>query len=400
MGERSDPGRAASLGPRAMLAAAIDRVRRGEPGATPVAVGLVAIAAIFQTLNGTFLTAGNLTNLGLQMTATGTISLGVIMVLLLGEVDLSVGSVSGLCAVVMTILHVRLGWHPALASVLAIASGAAIGLVHGLMFTKLRMPSFVVTLSGLIGWQGVMIYLLGRQGTINLPFGRGVAWLSEIWLPRWSGWLLVISLSGAHLAAALVRRARRLRAELPIDGLPRTALRSGALAVVMAAAVAVMNADRGVPLTLAVFCGLVIAFDLVLQRTVFGRRMYAVGGNAEAARRAGIDVTRVRILAFVLSSSLAAVGGILAASRLASVNQSSGGSDILLNAIAAAVIGGTSLFGGRGRAYAALLGILVIQSIANGMLLLNVDSSVRFIVTGLVLALTVAIDSLARRGTP
>ncbi|HKE15401.1 MAG TPA: hypothetical protein VKB80_11070, partial [Kofleriaceae bacterium] len=162
----------------------------------------------------------------------------------------------------------------------------------------------------------------------------------------------------------------------------------------------VMNADRGVPLTLAIFCGLVIVLDLVLQRTVFGRRMYAVGGNAEAARRAGIDVTRVRILAFVLSSSLAAVGGILAASRLASVNQSSGGSDILLNAIAAAVIGGTSLFGGRGRAHAALLGILVIQSIANGMLLLNGGSSVRFIVTALVLALTVAIDSFARRATP
>jgi D-xylose transport system permease protein len=160
----------------------------------------------------------------------------------------------------------------------------------------------------------------------------------------------------------------------------------------------VLNADRGVPLTLVIFGGLVVLLDLALRRTVWGRRMYAVGGNAEASRRAGINVTQVRILAFVGASTLAAVGGVLAASRLAAVNQTSGGSDILLNAIAAAVIGGTSLFGGRGRAYAALLGILVIQSITNGMLLLNVDSSVRFMVTGAVLAIAVAIDSLARRG--
>jgi D-xylose transport system permease protein len=160
----------------------------------------------------------------------------------------------------------------------------------------------------------------------------------------------------------------------------------------------VLNADRGVPLTLVIFGGLVVLLDLALHRTVWGRRMYAVGGNAEASRRAGINVTQVRVLAFVGASTLAAIGGVLAASRLAAVNQTSGGSDILLNAIAAAVIGGTSLFGGRGHAYAALLGILVIQSITNGMLLLNVDSSVRFMVTGAVLAIAVAIDSLARRG--
>jgi D-xylose transport system permease protein len=176
------------------------------------------------------------------------------------------------------------------------------------------------------------------------------------------------------------------------------AARSGGLAVLLAAAVLVLNSDRGVPLTLVIFGGLVVVLDLVLRRTVFGRRMYAVGGNAEASRRAGINITQVRLMAFMGAAMLAAVGGILAASRLAAVNQSSGGSDILLNAIAAAVIGGTSLFGGRGRTYAALLGILVIQSITNGMLLLNVNSSVRFMVTGFVLAVAVAIDSLARRG--
>ena len=175
-------------------------------------------------------------------------------------------------------------------------------------------------------------------------------------------------------------------------------LRSAGLAVLLAVAVAVLNSDRGVPLTLVIFGGLVIVVDLVLRRTVFGRRMFAVGGNAEAARRAGINVTRCGCWPFVAASALAGVGGILAASRLAAVNQSSGGSDILLMAIAAAVIGGTSLFGGRGRAHAALLGILVIQSITNGMLLLNVNSSVRFMVTAAVLAVSVAVDSLARRG--
>jgi D-xylose transport system permease protein len=383
---------------RRLLQAGRDRLRRGDLGSAPVAVGLVLIAVIFNALNRHFLSAENLTNLALQMTATGTIALGIIMVLLLGEIDLSAGSVSGLSAVVMTILYVKRGWPPVLAVAVAIGAAALIGLVHGLMVTQLRMPSFVVTLAGLIGWQGLLLYLLGRGGTINLPFDRGVAGLSDTWLPAWLGWLLVLALTGAHLAATVVTRARRQRAGLAVIAAPWVGIRSGALFAVLASAVAVLNSDRGVPLTLVIFGGLVVGLDLILRRTVFGRRMYAVGGNAEAARRAGINVTGVRIAAFVAASGLAAVGGVLAASRLAAVNQSSGGSDILLNAIAAAVIGGASLFGGRGRAYAALLGILVIQSITNGMLLLDVDSSVRFMVTAAVLVVAVAVDSLARRG--
>jgi D-xylose transport system permease protein len=284
------------------------------------------------------------------------------------------------------------------AVVVAILAGAAIGTVHGLMLTKLNMPSFVATLAGLSSWLGLMLYLLGQKGTINLPFDRGIATLSNTWLPHWLGWLLVVLVALAHLGATLFTRARRAAADLPVLAMPWVVVRSGGLAVLLAIAVGVLNSDRGVPLILVIFGGLVVALDLVLRRTVFGRRMYAVGGNAEAARRAGINVTQVRLLAFMAASSLAAAGGILAASRLAAVNQSSGGSDILLNAIAAAVIGGTSLFGGRGRTYAALLGILVIQSIANGMTLLNVNSSIRFMVTGGVLALTVAVDSIARRG--
>ncbi|MGI5132044.1 sugar ABC transporter permease [Pseudonocardia sp. CA-107938] len=378
--------------------AARDRLRRGDLGSLPVAVGLVLIAIVFSALNGHFLSAENLTNLALQMAATGTIALGIVLVLLLGEIDLSVGSVSGLAAVVMTLLYTQQGWNPVLAVLGALVTGAVIGLLHGLMRTKLAMPSFVVTLAGLIGWLGLMLFLLGKAGTINLPFDRGIALLSDTWLPAWLGWALIVVLAGTHLASGLVTRRMRVAADLPVPSTAWVLARSAGLAVLLAAGVVVLNADRGVPLTLVIFGGLVVVLDLALRRTVWGRRMYAVGGNAEASRRAGINVTQVRVLAFVGASTLAAVGGVLAASRLAAVNQTSGGSDILLNAIAAAVIGGTSLFGGRGRAYAALLGILVIQSITNGMLLLNVDSSVRFMVTGAVLAVAVAIDSLARRG--
>ncbi|MEV4123523.1 sugar ABC transporter permease [Nocardia sp. NPDC049707] len=384
--------------PRGLTDALADRLRRGDVGAMPVAVGLVIIAVVFDRLNAHFLSAENLTNLALQMAATGTIALGIVLVLLLGEIDLSAGSVSGLTAVVMTQLYVHHGWNPVFAIFAALAVGATIGLLHGVMRTKLNMPSFVVTLAGLIGWQGLMLYLLGKEGTVNLPFDRGIAKISDTWLLPWLAWLLVAVLAGGHLIASLLTRRQRVRAELTVSAPAWIAVRSGGLALLLAATVLVLNSDRGVPLTLVIFGGLILAVDLVLRRTVFGRRIYAVGGNAEAARRAGINVTWVRIAAFIGCSALATVGGILAASRLVAVNQSSGGSDILLNAIAAAVIGGTSLFGGRGRAYAALLGILVIQSITNGMLLLNVDSSVRFMVTGTVLAVAVAIDSVARRG--
>ncbi|WP_141718080.1 sugar ABC transporter permease [Nocardia altamirensis] len=383
---------------RGLVDAGLDRLRRGEVGSVPVAIGLVIIAVVFYRLNAHFLSAENLTNLALQMAATGTIALGIVLVLLLGEIDLSAGSVSGLTAVVMTLLYVRHGWNTVFAVLAAIAVGAAIGLLHGLMRTMLSMPSFVVTLAGLIGWQGLMLYLLGKEGTVNLPFDRGIATISDTWLPAVLGWLLVALLAGGHLAASLVTRHQRVGAGLDASTPVWIVVRSGSLAALLGGVVLVLNTDRGVPLTLVIFGGLVLVVGLILRRTVFGRRIYAVGGNAEAARRAGINVTGIRIAAFVGCSALATLGGILAASRLVAVNQSSGGSDILLNAIAAAVIGGTSLFGGRGRAYAALLGILVIQSITNGMLLLNVDSSVRFMVTGAVLAISVAIDSVARRG--
>ncbi|MFI6597983.1 sugar ABC transporter permease [Nonomuraea sp. NPDC050536] len=377
---------------------AVERLRQGDVGAWPVVGGLVAIAIVFSLLNDRFLAPVNLTTLALQMAATGTISLGIIMVLLLGEIDLSAGSVSGLCATIMTILHVKQGWNPLLAILAALVIGAAIGFLHGLMLTKLRMPSFVVTLAGLMGWLGLLLYLLREGGTINLPFTGFISKLSDTWLPGWLSWGLVVLLVLLSGGSSLLARRARLSAGLPVTPVWWLLVRTGGLAVLLGAVVLIMSADRGVPLLLIIFGGLVVIFDLILRNTTFGRHIYAVGGNAEAARRAGINVVRIRILAFMLASALATAGGILAASRLSAVNQASGGSDILLMAIAAAVIGGTSLFGGRGRAYDALLGVLVIQAITNGMFLLSVDSSVRFMVTAAVLALAVAIDSVARRG--
>jgi len=368
-------------------------------GVTPVVAGLAVITVTFGVLNEHFLSPENLTNLMLQMAATGTISLGIILVLLLGEIDLSAGSVSGLAAVVMTILSVRHHLPVGVAILLALLAGCAIGVLHGVLFTRFGMPSFVVTLAGLIGWQGLLLYLLGRGGTINLPFTGFVAKLSDTWLPGWLSGAIGIAAVGVWAGATVLQRRLRTQAGLGNPPWWRAAAPIAAVAVVLAAGVAVLSADRGVPLLLVIFASLVVIFDLVLRHTVIGQRIFAVGGNAEAARRAGINVDGVRVLAFAGCSMLAALGGILAASRLAAVNQSSGGSDILLMAIAAAVIGGASLFGGRGRTYAALLGILVIQAITNGMLLLNVDSSIRYMVTAGVLAVAVAIDSLARKAS-
>lgn len=372
-------------------------MKRLGAGVSPVILALIVIAAVFGSLNQHFLSPENLTNLALQLTATGTIALGIVMVLLLGEIDLSAGSVSGLAAVVMSLLSVKHGVPVGLALAIAIIAALAIGLLHGALFTLLGMPSFVVTLAGLIGWQGVLLYALGDLGGINLSFDGFVARLADTWLPQWLSLLLLASGLGVWLVSALTGRRLRLQAGLAVASLLRTVVPVAATGAVCGAAVVTLGQDRGVPLLLLIFVALVVGFDLLLRHTVVGRRIFAVGGNVEAARRAGVNITAIRLLAFGLCSVLAAVGGILAASRLAAVNQNSGGSDVLLMAIAAAVIGGTSLFGGRGHTYSALLGVLVIQSISNGMLLLDTDSSVRYMVTAAVLVSAVAIDSLARK---
>ena len=374
------------------------RLRAGELGSWPVAIGLVVIWVVFTTLNSNFLTPQNLYNLALQIAATGAISVGVVLVLLLGEIDLSVGSVSGLAGATLAALTVRNDYSPVTGMIIVILMCAVIGAGHGLIVTKIGVPSFVVTLAGLIGWQGLQLKVLGPQGTINFPYEGLIAKITHTALTPVAGWLLAIGVVGAYVAAVLVERRRRQAAGLPVRSVQQAGIRIAALAIGVAATVAVLNAWRGVPVALLVLVGLVVAFDLILRRTRYGRAIFAIGGNVEASRRAGINVDAIRISVFALASALAAVGGILFASRTYSVGQQSGGSDVLLLAIAAAVIGGTSLFGGRGSTYSALLGSLVIGSITSGMLLLQLGSAERFMITAAVLLAAVIVDSLSRRG--
>ncbi len=371
------------------------RFVQGDLGELRVIIGLAVIWAIFQSQEDRFLSATNLTNLLLQITAIGLVSVGVVLVLLLGEIDLSVGAVSGLCAAVMGVLSVKHGWSPYLAIAAAVLVGTAIGMFQGSVFTQFGVPSFVVTLAGLLAWQGAQLEVLGTTGTINLTDPK-ITGLTSTFYDGATGWAIAIVGFAVYAAVALAGWRRKMAAGLRAQPLGALLLRLALAAVAIVVAVAVLNDDRGVPLAALIFVGFVIFFQFVTTKTTFGRHIYAVGGNAEAARRAGIKVRRIRVVVFMIASSMAAVGGIMAASRLLAVNQSSGAGDFLLLAIAGPVIAGTSLFGGRGSVWTALLGALVIGSISNGMDLLALESSVKFMVTGAVLLIAVVIDALAR----
>jgi D-xylose transport system permease protein len=376
--------------------AVLQRVAQGELGSLRVLLGLVVIWTIFTLANDRFLTSTNLVNLSLQIAATGMISIGVVLVLLLGEIDLSVAIVSGLCAAIMAVLVEQHGW-PAVPGIAAgIAAGAAIGLFQGTVATRFGIPSFVVTLAGLIGWQGALLWVLGSTGTVNIT-NPAIVDLAGTFYTGATAWIIAAVVVAAFALASLAARRRRLAAGLVAAAPLVVAVRVAAVALVAFGTVAVLDQDRGLPLALVILIGFVVIFDFIVRRTRFGRHVLAVGGNAEAARRAGIRINRVRVMVFVLASSLAACGGILFASRLLAVNQSSGGSDLLLLAIAGPVIAGTSLFGGRGTVWAALLGGLVIGSISNGMDLLALPSSTKFMVTGGVLLAAVVVDAAARQ---
>jgi D-xylose transport system permease protein len=373
------------------------RLRQGELGTLPVIVGIAVIWAIFWVANDRFLTPQNLTNLFLQLVSTGTIALGVVLVLLLAEIDLSVGAVSGFTAAVMAVLNVKQGW-PGWAAILAgLATGAIIGAIQGFWVTRFRIPAFVVTLAGFLSWTGALLLVLGETGTVNLN-DKTITGLTSTFFVPLDAWLLAVVVIAVYAGAKLWERRKRVAAGLPVMPMQFLVTRLVVIGVALLATAAVLAADRGLPLALVIFIALVVLVDLMINRTRFGRHVLAVGGNAEAARRAGIRVDNVRLVVFTLASTLAAAGGVMGASRLFAVNQSSGAADTTLNAIAAAVIGGTSLFGGRGSAYSALLGGLVIISIQNGMNLLGVASSTKFIVTGLVLLLAATVDALSRRG--
>ncbi|MDN4613647.1 sugar ABC transporter permease [Leifsonia sp. F6_8S_P_1B] len=374
------------------------RVRGGDLGSLPVVVGLAVIWAVFQVLNPSFLSANNLVNLTLQCAAIGTISIGVVLVLLLGQIDLSVGSVSGVAAAILGVGFTQLHWPLAVTVIAAILSGAVIGLLYGLLFTRFGVPSFIITLAGLLGFLGLQLWILGPNSSINIPFDSWIVqFAQQTFLPPWAAYALAVLGAFGMFWTDWRRNARRRRAGLSEGSMALVLIKSGLLLVGLCLSAWYLSTDRGTGAMFVFFVVLVVVMNYLLTRTRWGRSVYAVGGSVEAARRAGVRVNRVFISVFVLCSTFAAVGGLLAAARLASVGAGSGGTDTNLNAIAAAVIGGTSLFGGRGSAWSALLGILVIQSISNGLTLLNLDSSFRFMITGAVLLLAVIIDSVSRR---
>ncbi len=375
---------------------AFKRPSGSDPGVKTVLIGIAVLWIILTILNPRFLTPDNLVNLLLQIAAVATIAMGAVMVLLLGEIDLSLGSVSGFTAAIMATLNVNAGM-PALAAIaVAVLAGAVVGALQGLIFTRLGVPSFVVTLGGLLAWQGAHLSVLGQSGNINITDSTIIG-ITGTYLPTPVSLVLAAVLCVAVFVGAVRRRQRRIAGGLQHTSFAASMVQPALIAVAVIGALAVLLSSRGVPTVVLVVLVICAVLDLFLRRTRTGRHVYAVGSNAEAARRVGINVTGIRVLAFTLSASLAAFGGVLAASRLFAVNSSSGGSDLLLLAIASAVIGGVSLFGGVGSVWYALLGAVLVGSIANGMNLLSIPASIRFIVTGAVLVIAVAIDALARK---
>ncbi|WP_054006678.1 sugar ABC transporter permease [Cypionkella psychrotolerans] len=396
--DRADARVTHATGLSGTIKAFMDRVKSGDLGSLPVVVGLAIIWTVFTALNPIFLSPNNLVNLLFDCSTTGVIALGIVCVLMLGEIDLSVGSMSGVGSALIGVLWVNQGVPLPVAIGTAVALGALIGAVYATLRNRLGMPSFVSTLSGLLALLGLQLYMLGATGSINLPYGSKMVEFGQLLiLPSWLSYTLALIPGIVMLVVGRSTNARRRAANLSAGSSTGLFIKAVLTTIALLAIVAYLSLGRGVPWMFALFVALVLAMNYALTRTQWGRSMKAVGGNAEAARRAGINVRGIYISAFMLCSGLAALGGVLSAARLASSSQQAGTGDVNLNAIAAAVIGGTSLFGGRGTAFSALLGIIVIQSIANGLTLLNLSSSLRYMITGAVLAIAVIVDSLARQ---
>jgi D-xylose transport system permease protein len=374
------------------------KLNAGELGSLPVFLVLPAVWITFQSLNGNFLSPRNLSNLSVDIVGTGLIAVGIVFVLLLGELDLSVGSISGLAAAVFAVLNVNNGVPEWLALIIAVLAGTAAGTVQGFSFAKTRVPAFVVTLAGLLTWNGLMLSILGTSGTVNLDEDGLVAKLTSYYFTNdGAAYGLAAVGTGIAFLASYLDRRRRKAVGMPHRSLRAIAVRTGVLAVIAFAAAYVLNRFQGLPLALLIFLVVVAGLDIVLRRTRYGRQVYALGGGVEAARRASLSVTRVQTAVLAVSGTMAAVGGLFLASRITSVSQTSGSGVLLVNAIAAAVIGGTSLFGGRGTTWSAVLGMLIIQSIASGMAITDTPTAVQFVITGGVLFAAVVIDSLSRR---
>ncbi|MEV6811792.1 ABC transporter permease [Micromonospora sp. NPDC051296] len=382
------------------------RVRGGDLGALPAVLGLVTLCVIFSIARPTFLTAGNFANLFTQGAAVTLIAMGLVFVLLLGEIDLSAGFASGVCAAVLANVVTVLGYPWYVAVLAAVVTGVVIGTILGALVAKVGIPSFVVTLAAFLALQGVVLLLMEEGKNISVRDPVLVA-IANRNLPPVLGWALFALAVAGFAAVQLARYRKRAARGLVNDPLVVVLVRIGVLALVLGLAVYVLNLERsrsvliaslkGVPIVVPIIAVLLVFWTFVLKRTSYGRHIYAVGGNREAARRAGINVDRIRISVFVICSTMAAIGGIVAASRANSVDPNTGGSNVLLYAVGAAVIGGTSLFGGKGRVLDAVLGGAVVAVIENGMGLLNSSSGEKYVFTGVILLAAATVDALSRR---
>ncbi|WP_433893293.1 sugar ABC transporter permease [Streptomyces sp. CA-111067] len=377
------------------------KLRGGELGSLPVIVGLIIIWTIFQLKNDIFLSSSNMTTISYYLSATGMIALGLVFVLLLGEIDLSVASISGLSAAIFAVFATTHGMNPWLALLLTVLSGVIIGAIQGFFFAKIGVPAFVVTLAGNLGWNGLMLWILGDTGSLSIQDKGPIHILSQ------NSFFLDSDVAGAYilatlgvaalLAGSLVEQTRRRKAGIPFRPTSEIIVRVVALAIVGYVVAYVLNKTSGIPNVLVIFLAALVICDFVLRRTTFGRKVFAVGGSIEAARRAGINVAAIRMAVFSISGGFAAVGGLFLAGETRTATLGAGTGNLLMLAIAAAVIGGTSLFGGRGNVWSALLGMLVIQSITTGLDLLNMSTSLQYMITAAVLLAAVVVDSVARR---
>jgi D-xylose transport system permease protein len=389
------------------LRASFLRIRSGDTGILPVVLGLFLISAIFQSLNSNFLTAGNLVNLLVQGAVFMLLAMGEVFVLLLGEIDLSAGFVAGLGGTIAAeLVKESTGWPWWAAVIVALLVCLAIGAFQGTIITRIGLPSFVVTLAGLLAWQGVMLLILGTgEGLVQInndiinDFANGI-------LTPAASWIVMIVIVAAFGAMTWFRDARRRTSGLVAPPVSLTVIKILAVAAAGIAVVLICNTNRGtafkairgVPWVILIVLGVLALWTFVLGRTRFGRYLYAIGGNAEAARRAGINLAMVRTAAFALSSFTAGIAGLIYASRLRSISTNIDGGTLVLYAVAAAVIGGTSLFGGRGRARDAVIGGVVVAAINNGMGLQGYSTAARLVVTAVVLVVAVTIDAVARKG--
>ena len=369
---------------------------QGDLGFIPVILTLALITIYFQiTTSGVFLEARNLSNLTQQIVTIAILSVAAVLVLLLGEIDLSLAAVAYACSAIMATVSVYQGWNAGWAILAALVAGALIGLINGFFVAVLRVPSFIVTLAGSIGYAGLLLVVMGAQTTLVVrdPFIRALA---PTYLPAGWGWGLPLLCLGLYALGVWYDQKRRSQANLPVKHPTQLVLQLLGATAVVVVLIFLFQSYQGVPQAVMIALGLVVIAWLILRKTTFGRHLYAVGGNAEAARRAGINVVQMKLIVFMSASMLAALAGVMMTSRSTAVATQIS-STLLLNAIAAAVIGGVSLFGGKGSVWAVILGALVIGSLDNGLDLLNQDQGVKNMVQGGVLLLAVTADAVVRR---